>query len=467
MLQNYSPNQALKRYSTKQKGFLSSSTLLLLAFASAFFPRILEAVGAPSPVNFLHFMVLPAACGFILSNSHSRSRRQIAIVKSIIFGLLVLFVIATASALLNNAGLINVFLGLMILSEPFILLAALLSIPFVQSTLNRLRGWIIGFGAVHVALAFMQKVGLDTGLLKHSVMTIEDNMQGVFYLSSGGHVVGASASLVFGLYYYVSAKSAPLWARVSVLVAVMGQILFADAKQVILVALLAWALLIISKTTDIRATLQYVIAAVLVGYVLYWCIYNVEIFSPYKTWIRPEIYGPNGDATVLKTGPLRIIPAHYTSVLNWFLGLGPGHTIGRIGGWMIRDYSSFLGPLGATTNPVSEEVWATWNGYYLDSSFFSPFWGWAGVWGDLGFLGLAIYISLWGIVWVKICKDDMSRFLVLNVIVNGFIFTLMEEPGFVLTSVILVGLRWHELTIQEKAEKQRIESVILQASQIY
>ena len=467
MLQNHSSHQLINRYSRKQ-GVLSSSTLLLLAFASAFFPRILEAMGAPSPVNFLHFIVLPAACGVVILNSRSRNRQQLVIVKSIIFGLLVLFAIATASALLNNAGMINVFLGLMILSEPFILLAALLSIPFVPKTLNRFRKWIVGFGALHIALALIQKIGLETGLLKHSVMTVEDNIQGVFYLSSGGHVVGASASLAFGFYYYASAKSAPFWLRASVLLAVMIQILVADAKQVIAVALVAWALLIVSKTTDIRATIQYVIAAVLVGYALYWCIYNVEIFSAYKGWIRPEIYGPNGDATVLKTGPLKIITAHYTSPLNWFLGLGPGHTIGRIGGWMIRDYQSLLSPLGATTNPVSEEVWATWNGNYLDSSFFSPFWGWAGVWGDLGFLGLASYISLWGTVWVKICKDDMSRFLVLNVIVNGLIFTLMEEPGFVLTSVILVGLQWHELTIQEKAKKQRIESdIILQASQVY
>jgi len=412
-------------------------------------------MGAPAPINFLHFIVLPAACGVVVTNSRSHNRHQLAIVKSIIFGLLILFAIAIASALLNNAGMINAFLGIMILAEPFILSAALLSIPFVPKTLNSFRKWVIGFGVTHVALALVQKVGLDTGLLKHSAMTIEDNIQGVFYLSSGGHVVGASASLAFGLYYYVSAKSVSLWIRVSMLLAVLGQIFFADAKQVIFVALVAWGLLIITKTTNIQATLKYIIAAVLVGYALYWCIYNVEIFSAYRTWIRPEIYGPNGDATMLKTAPLRIITAHYTSPLNWPLGLGPGHTIGRIGGWMIRDYWSLVGPLGATRNPVSEEVWAAWNGNYLDSSFFSPFWGWAGVWGDLGFLGLAGYISLWAIVWRKICKDDMSRFLVLNVIVNGFIFTLMEEPGFTLTSVMLVGLRWHELLIQEKSRKQK------------
>ena len=115
---------------------------------------------------------------------------------------------------------------------------------------------------------------------------------------------------------------------------------------------------------------------------------------------------------------------------------------------MIRDYWSLVGPMGATTHPVTDLVWSRWRGNYLDSSFFSPLWGWAGIWGDLGLLGLASYIYLWFVTLTRITKDDVSRFLVLNVIVNGFIFTLMEEPGFTLTSIVLVGLRWHELRIK-------------------
>ncbi|MEM9979643.1 MAG: hypothetical protein AAF808_18615, partial [Cyanobacteria bacterium P01_D01_bin.2] len=381
--------------STTPPGFISGSSLILLSFAVAFFPRIVQAVGIPAVINFAHFIILPAACSLVILTSRRQDWRQLMIVKSILVGLLVLFAIATASALLNNAGLINVFLGLMIISEPFILLAAIVAIPFTLDALTHLKKWVLGFGMGHLILALGQKVGLATGLLPHERMTIEDNVQGVFYLSSGGHVVGASASLAFGLYYYFSAKAVPLWVRCSVLVAVIAQILFADAKQVILVALVSWVLLILSKITDLKVAFQYIIAAVLVGYAFYWCIYNVEVFSPYQTWIRPHIYGPDGDATLLKTGPLHIIPSFYTSVLNWPLGLGPGHTIGRIGGWMIKDYWNIVGPLGATIHPASEAVWETWRGHYLDSSFFAPLWGWAGIWGDLGFLGLASYISLW------------------------------------------------------------------------
>lgn len=437
-----------------QKGFIPGSVLLLISFACAFFPRILASLGAPSPINFLHFFVVPAACSTVILSSRRQTKGQLALVQSLMFGLLVLFAIATSSALLNGAGMVNVFLGLMIISEPFILLTALLCMSFRLKSLADFRKWLLGFGGFHLALAFIQKVGLDTGLIRHTRMTIQDNIQGVFYLSSGGHVVGASVSLVFGLYYYFTAKAAPYWVRASVLFAVMAHILFSDAKQVILVAMVAWALLIISKTSDIKKTLQYLIIAVLVGCVLYWCIYNVDIFRSYKTWIRPEIYGPNGDATVLKTEPIRLIVSHYTTPLNWLFGLGPGHTIGRIGGWMIRDYWSLVGPLGATTHPVSNEVWDAWRGHYLDSSFFSPFWGWAGIWGDFGFLGLVSYLFLWIILWIKITKDDLSRFILLNVVVNGFIFTLMEEPGFTLTSVLLIGLRWHELRLQSRAKQQ-------------
>lgn len=427
---------------------------MIAVFAIAFFPRILEAMGAPAPINFAHFILLPLVCGIITVTSRRQSPQQQKIVQSVLVGLLVLFAIATASALLNDAGLINVFLGLMIISEPFIFLVAILSIPFTRDSLERFKKWLLGFGAFHLGLALSQKIGLVTGLLRHERMTIEDNVQGVFYLSSGGHVVGASASLAFGLYYYFNAKTVPLWVRISVLGAVIAQILFADAKQVILVAIVAWVLLILSKITDLKLALQYILSAVLLGYAFYWCVYNVDAFSAYQTWIRPHIYGPDGDATLLKTGPLRIIPSYYTSVLHWFLGLGPGHTIGRIGGWMIKDYWALVGPLGATIHPASEAVWHTWRGHYLDSSFFAPLWGWAGIWGDFGLLGLASYIALWGITWTKICKDDLSRFLVFNILVNGFIFTLLEEPGFTLTSVALVGLRWHESKLYHESRRR-------------
>ena len=75
---------------------------------------------------------------------------------------------------------------------------------------------------------------------------------------------------------------------------------------------------------------------------------------------------------------------------------------------------------------------------------FLPFFGWAGIWGDLGFLGLGAYLYVASIVWRKICWNNMSRFLLLNVFSFGLIFTQMEEPGFMLFIAALIGLQWQE-----------------------
>jgi hypothetical protein len=119
---------------------------------------------------------------------------------------------------------------------------------------------------------------------------------------------------------------------------------------------------------------------------------------------------------------------------------------------MLVDYWNLLGPLGATIHPASQAVWVTWRGYYLDSSFFSPLWGWVGIWGDSGLLGLAAYLYLGSIVWRRLCTDDFSKFMLLTVLVNGFIFTLMEEPGYMLSMAMVVGLRWQEHQIQIRSK---------------
>ena len=439
---------------SKEKGYLASSGLLLIAFSSAFFPRIIESIGAPAPVNFIHFFIIPIACLYVLAVCRVTDKKHLSIVRSLIQWLYVFLGVMTASALLNRAGAVNIFLNYMIQAEPFLFLAAVVCIPFSRERLEFFRSWIIKFGIIHLLLAFIQWAGLKTGVISFTDLTLQDNIQGVFYVSSGGHVVGATVSLIFGLYYYVSAPKHLIKLRLSVLAAAFTHVLISDAKQVVMVGMVAWCLLILSRAKDLKVTIKYITLASGSIYSFYWAIYNIEFLRSYRTWIRPEIYGPNGDATLQKWLPIESITGHFTSIWHWFLGLGPGHTVGRIGGWMIRDYSSLLQPLGATTHPVVQPIWGYWRDSYLDSSFFSPFWGWAGIWGDGGFLGLGVYLCLWGIVWFKVCEDDLSRFLVLNVLVNGFIFTLMEEPGFMLTTAAFLGLRWQELNFQSSPQQQ-------------
>lgn len=428
----------------KKKGYLTNSNLLLIAFATAFFPRIIQSAGAPAIINFAHFVVVPVACVIVLLKTKIRDKQQIASVQTLIVTLAVLLGIMLISAIINEAGLINVVVDFVLLAESFLFLSALISVGFSTEGLQRFRKWILGFAFIHLVLALCQYVLITAGILVVTSLTAADNVQGVFYLSGSGHVVGASVSLAVGLYYFVSAKSSPLWMRLIVLFATFMHMLFADAKQALIIIFLAWIILILLQVKDIKKTIQYVVLAVLVGYTFYWCMENLAAFAAFKTWIRPEIYGPNGDATLLKTAPFRIIPTYYKSFLNNLFGLGPGHTVGRLGGWMLIDYANILNPLGATIHPASEAVWETRRGNYLDSSFFSPLFGFAGIWGDLGLLGLASYLSIYLIIWRLFCPGDLSKVLVITILLNGLIFTQLEEPGYMLSMTALIGLRWHE-----------------------
>lgn len=427
-------------------GFVQNSTLIIFAFATVFFPRIIDAVGAPSVINFGHFMAIPLCCAIVIFTSPTKDKQQIALLQSFLIGLFIFFAAITLSAFLNSAGYLNLVLAFALLSEPFVFLLAVIYLPILsRQKLNKLKNWALRFAVIHLLLAFCQKIALSAGILARTDMTEPDNVQGVFYLSGGGHVVAASVSMTFGLYFWIVNPKAPIWMRGSLLVAGFTHLVLADAKQVILVWLLAWIVLVLVKLKNIKIAITYLTLAVVSISTLLWCAYNIETFRHFKTWIRPGYYGPDGEATQLKISGIKAILSYYETPLNWILGLGPGHTVGRLGGWMLVKYESIFTPLGATIHPVGGEVFDGWLSTLLDSSFFSPLFGWAGIWGDFGILGLMAYLYFYYLIWQKLCLDDFSRFILITIVITGFIHTQMEEPGYMVTSTFLIALRWKEL----------------------
>lgn len=434
----------------KSKNYINSLTFLLIAFATAFFPRLLSTIGAPSAINFLHFGTIPLACGIALIKTKTKDRRQIALSKELLFALFVFLTVSFASALLNGVGTINVILSYLLWAEPFLLLVAIICLPLSLDRLHQFRFWIVAFNIFHLLLAFVQKLAIG-----HS-----DYVQGVFYFSGSGHVVGSSVSLSFSLYYFTSAKICPLWIRYSIIAASFIHLVAADAKQVLLTFIIAFALLSLTKFKDFSRIIIYAIGLGLFIVAFSWAIYNIPALGAFTTWLRPEIYGPDGEATLLKFSGIRIVISHYHSTLNWWLGLGPGHTIDRLGGWMLKGYSSILMPLGATISSIGDEVWTATGKSWLgeESSFFSPFWGWAALWGDLGFVGLASYLYLCTIIWQKLCVNDFSKVLMLTVLVHGLIFTQMQEPGYMLFIATIIGLQWQEY--QSKSQEEQYKNYL-------
>lgn len=443
----------------KRPGYISSSNLVLIAYATAFFPRVLMMAKFPSAINFLHFVVVPFACIFVLLKAKIKDRTQLSNSIDLIFALFLFLIIQFSSALLNDVGIINIFLSYLLWAEPFLMILAIISLPLSATSFKRFRRWILGFAFFNLGFALIQKFVLrwDKCHCSPGGWADGDAIKGVFINQGSGHVVSASVCASIGIYFYIAAKDRPKWQRVLVLLAGLSNIVWSQANQVVVVMAGGFALLALTNMKDVGKAIAYLVGIVLFGVIFAWAIYNVPGLETFQTWIRPDMYGPDGEATRLKFSGIRIVIANYHSPLNWLLGIGPGHSIDRLGGWMLRDFGDLLNPLGATRSPVGTQVWQFMEASWLGggSSFFAPFFGWAAIWGDLGFIGLLSYLYICWVTWTKICPDDVSRYLMLTVAIHGLIFTQMQEPGYMIFVASLVGLRCLEKTQEKQAKAER------------
>jgi hypothetical protein len=433
----------------KKKGYISSTNLVLIALASAFFPRLLMLAKIPSIINFLHFALVPFTFGVVLLTTKSKNAKQIKVSKQILFALLVWLTVEFASALLNGVGIINIVLHFLMFNEPAMLLLAIVTIPMSPETIDRFRNYILGFGFFNLIFALLQGFVLRwdiSGRSPCSGLDGVDTITGVFICQGAGVIVSASVSLALAV-YFLSLRNSPLWLRILPLIGCFLQIVIADAKQVLIVGGVAFALMSLANVKDIRKTILIVIGAFVGFQIFWWAIFNFEFLSAFAGWVRPDLYGPDGEATKFKMFGIEVIASHMKSPLQQLFGLGPGHTVDRLGMVMLKEYKHLLDPLGATKTTLSDEVWIKAEDSWLanGSTMFSPFFSWAALWGDLGIIGLIAYFHLYSLIWRHIATDDLSKFQILSVFVVGFIQSGMQEPGFMLFFASLLGLRWQEL----------------------
>ncbi|WP_310489430.1 hypothetical protein [Chamaesiphon sp. VAR_69_metabat_338] len=424
----------------KQKGYVTNLDLTLFGLGTALFPRVLTGLKFPSVVNFLHFLAVPLACGSVLIGSRSKDPKQLALTKRLLIGLFILLIIVCASTLINQAGLINAVLDYLLLAEPFLLILTIVCMPMTWESYHSFRAWLIRAMLINTLFAYIQKYIFHMDKLIGG----EDNIKGLFIGQGSGHVIGGSVAMTFAAYYCINARNKPLWFRLGIAGLCINHVLISDTKQVLVAFLVAYLLLSFVNFQDIKRALIYLAIGIVVSGGFYWAIYNFEALDAYRTWIRPELYAADGEATLLKFATFRIVPQYFHSPLNWWLGLGPGHTVGRLGGWMLYNYWDLLSPLGATVHQASKEIWVVVGKSWLGdkSSFFSPLFGWAGIWGDLGALGLAVYFYLAILVWHYFCVTDTSKYLMMTLFVFGTIFSQLEEPGYTLIVASIIGLDW-------------------------
>jgi hypothetical protein len=402
---------------------IDASLLALLLLGSALFPRVLTALGAPAVVNFAHFAV--ALPFLVLAAPETRDPTA----KALLAGMTSLLLVILVSALLGGAGVLNAALDFLLLAEPFMLIALLISTTLSARQLRRFHVALLAFAAIHVMLAHVQVFALGY----HG-----DDVKGVFLRQGAGHHVGGAVALTAACYLLLGPGPLSMPARAAAAAVCALETILSDSKQVIAVFL---ACLIPLAVPGIRRFPQLASIAC-VGIAAIAGLWLVRDVFPLWNLITDTSRLTAGLELKLSIGPR--IAAHFTSPTSWFVGLGPGHTVGRLA-TLIPDYLGYLEPLAITSHPLTRETIAVAQGHYMTnsitgSSVWSPLFFWAGLWGDLGLAGVCAYVGLWAVVWFRVCASLLSRYLVLTVFAFGAVFAWLEEPGYMLFVAAILGV---------------------------
>ena len=245
----------------------------------------------------------------------------------------------------------------------------------------------------------------------------------------GGSHAASAVALVAAVYFIARLGVRSLILRVAFALVCAAPIILTDSKQLLIVFMISVLALALTKWRRFGYALRYLALLGLLLAITVWMA--ATIFPAIATWTDSTkfIVGFEQKLTVFP-----LIASFYDSPLNLLFGLGPGHTVGRLGYVLARLYQ-YLGPLGATTSPVTEAVWQANQAHWITnsvtgSSMWSLLFSWAGIWGDLGLLGLGVYLCLWWWVWRRFSPTDVSRFFLISILVLGAIFGLVGGAAF-------------------------------------
>jgi hypothetical protein len=394
-------------------------SLAILALVLATVSRLLEAhLGFPRAVNWLHFPIVVLA--FALSLPRLRATQA-----SVVAAHLALLGAFLASAWINGAGAINAALGYTLLAEPFLLHAALLGAKPTTESIRALGVWLLALAAVQIPVSLTQ---LPASFAARN----PDLVQGTFQGMGPGHHVMAAVALTGALYLNRSFVVRPRWAARLVTGLLLALLVLSDSKQVMLAYSVAYVLLRAMRIDTFTAAWRLaasVFLILLAIYVALWS-YDLHLFLHDARHVGRFAH---------KFVVFPILAAHFDSPVQWVLGVGPGHGVSRLGGWLLEHYWSVLEPLGATRTGIAAEAWAAGQDVGM-SSLFAPLFSWAGIFGDVGLAGLSAYFALLWLAYRR-AADDLSRLLLLAVAVLGFCFEWLEQFNLMLYVLAVVAQR--------------------------
>lgn len=379
-------------------------------------------LGLPRLANFAH---LPLVLLLFLVSL----RRLTAAARPLAVGCLLLAAVFLLSAMVNEAGLINAVVGYLLLCEPLLLLTVLVNSRPRRFEVRQLGRALLFLGLAQVPFALAQ-----------TPIAIQyqdsDLVKGTFVGMVVGHHIAGSIALA-GAAFVLSAFSVrPYWLQWLLALLLFLVTILSDSKQAIAAALaaaiLAWAVRAGRGSGRVAgaAGLTVAIGAVLVIFaVLYPQAY---FFHLGYVWL----------GLVGKLAVVPLLASHFESAWQWLLGVGPGHGVSRLGGWLLERYWTVLGSLGATRGEIATLAWGISGRYGHVSSIFSPLFSWAGVFGEIGLAGLLAYLLMLLHIFRRFCVDELSRGLLLALLPLGLLFEWLEEPHLTLYLMAVIAQRW-------------------------
>jgi len=426
-------------HTDSQNNFFLNNIIFLIT-VSFLFTRVLVFVGLPSSINHIHYLLI--FMSYLWSLAFIRDSQNISLNKLIFLFVLFIFV----STLYNKISKFNFIVYTLIILEPFFYYIFLIRVKLSLIHQKFIKKVVFLFSFLNTLICYIQYFIYN---LKN------DDVQGLFVnLGAGHHVAGFVATLTATYVFFLTKLNN--YIKFTIILILVSVNILSDAKQVVLsfvIALSIFYLIKFFKTKNITYILKILFNTglmIILIYILY--SINKVYFSPYFSKNIDEIK----EGLNLKFSIFELFRYYHYSYLNNFFGLGPGQTTSRLA-LMIPDYQNFLF-FNFSINELTNKIWIFQQSNYTTatstgSSLFAPFFFWGGIYGDIGAVGVLIYLFLWQQILKLNEYDEYSIFLVILVLLKGIVFNWPEEPPFILFIVSLLAIRFYEIKNSKDIEK--------------
>ena len=75
---------------------------------------------------------------------------------------------------------------------------------------------------------------------------------------------------------------------------------------------------------------------------------------------------------------------------------------------------------------------------------------WAGIFGDIGLLGMLIYLIILIKINVTYCSTQVQKLCLISTFYYGLIYTWLEEPIFMLLNLSFLAIVWQKNNLDNK-----------------